>query len=502
MRFLIAVVMLLSVVITMPALGLPDSIYVTVQNGTERCMTLVLPDDSGWMGRGDVEYAIAMSPAKELTWSDFSYQKTRKVNENNSWQLPICFTRKSNASCGERFTLTISAPSVGVLRTISGGVCESSFAGVSTAPAAAGQSVGSALNQNFGLFDMAFSGQIYYVQPNGIVNITVLASSYQSSAALHATLTAGSMSVSPAANDVDFGTSGGQRQLLFQVQAPATAGTHDLALTGSLSGCSTAACSMTRHASLVVGSTPPARGGFSAQLFPTAINTEKGRPVVFRLIVYNNEAARSFNISMLKPYGIETDFIETSLTVGGGAQQSIDFNITPTGTESSYEFDMYVKSGENTKMAAGYVNVNGMAAGAQRALDMVQATGNLTAMAQARQAYNQFQSDPSLNSYGTLQDELDRIQKQASQGASSSFQNQSSNMTTPPVTPLQNYTPAPTSSSQGSGLDIFGKDMWILVVVVGALFAASIVIYTRKGKKSTGKGLRQEFEYREGQTTV
>ncbi|MBM3304233.1 MAG: hypothetical protein FJY76_03980, partial [Candidatus Aenigmarchaeota archaeon] len=391
---LLLVLLLLAAALPQTALALPDSIYVTVPNGTARCMTLVLPDDSGWMGRGDVEYSVSMVPESSRTWSDFSLQTTRRINENNSWQLPVCFTRRSNASCGERFTLTINS-SVGTTRMITGGACESAFAGVSTAPAAAGQSVGSALNSNFGLFDLAFAEQGYHVQPGGIANVTALLSSYQSGASLHITLTSGTgISVSPAAHDVDFGSLGGQRQVAFQVQAPSTSGIYDLALAGSVAGCSTSACTITKHASLSVGGTLPARGGFSSQLFPASINTEQGKPVVFRLTIYNNEGARSFNISMLKPYGLETDFTETSLAVGAGAQNSIDFNITPTGMESSYEFSMHVRSGDVTKLATGYLNVNGMAAGAARGLEQARATGNQSAMAQATQAYNQFQSNP------------------------------------------------------------------------------------------------------------
>ena len=493
---------ILSILASLPslALALPDNIYMTVPNGSQRYIMLQLPDDSGWPGRGEVEYTVTMSPEPLRSWSDFSQQIVR-TDENNTVQIPIYFSRKGNSSCSQPFTLTISAPSVGVNRIISGGACESSIAGVSTAQSARGQSVSSALNQNFGAFDMAFAEQGYFVQPGGIANITVLVSSYQAGANLHVTLAAGSslaadaavsLGVSPASQDASFG-SGGQRQLGFQVQAPNTTGSYVLLLNGSITGCTAQVCTVRRSSTLTIGSAP-AMGGFTAQLFPTAINTQQGASVTYRLTIYNNDATKSFNVSMLRPYGIETDFAETAVSVGSGAQQSIDFRVTPTGTDSSYELDMYISSeGATPKLVTGYLNVNGMAAGAQRGLEAVQATGNRSAINQANQAYSQFNANPSLNGYGTLQNELNSL---ASQAAAQSFNGTNTNATKP-VIPAQNYT-QPTQPAPGAGLDIFGKDLWILVIVVGIGFAASVVFYMKKGKSKAGKGLKQEFTFREG----
>ncbi len=481
MKFVVLVVVfLLAFAIPSTVFALSDNLYLTVPPGGDRFIVLQLPDDSGWQGRGEVEYTVTMAPSPQQTWSDFSEQIVR-TDENNTVQIPIYFSKKTNSSCGAPFTLTVSAPSVGAMRVINGGACESAFAVVSTGSALPNQSVGSAINQDFGLLDLAFAEQGYYVQPGGIANITVLAASNQGGAAISVKLAAGSLGISPSAHEVSLGAEGGQVQLQFEVHATNASGTYDLVLEGVMEGCSAQACSTTKRAKLVVGDAPPAKGGFSAQLFPTAMNTEQGSPVVFRLTIYNNEAGRSFDVSMPQVYGIETDFREATIAVGGGSQQSVEFNVTPTGALSSYEFSINVKSEENSKIVTGYVNVNGMDAGAQRGLEMVQATGNQSAMAQASQAYGSFHSDPSLDGYGSLQDELDRLARQPA-----SAQN-ASNGTVQPATQPQNYT-YPAANNQG--LDLLGKDIWILVVIVGVVFAASILFYTG----GRNKGVKTEFK--------
>lgn len=475
---------------TQAAYALPDSIYITIPPGGQRYITLQLPDDSGWAGRGGVEYTITMTPSSDRTWSDFSEQIVR-TDENNTVQIPIYFKRSSNASCGENFRLTISAPSVGAGRVINGGACESSFAGASTAPAQYGQNTSSALNQNFGMFDIAFAEQSYFAGPNEIVNITVLAGSYQDNLALHAVLSAAGASVSPAAHDINFGAGGGNRRVQFSVLSPSSPGTYSIALAGSVPGCMAQACSITRYASLVVGGSQPQEGGFSMQLFPSSISTSQNKPATYMLTVHSSEVARRFNISMLKPYGISTDFREQEFMLAAGAEKIMEFNITPTGNLSSYEFVMYAKSGENTKTVSGYLNVDGMEAGAQRGLEAVQATGNQSAMQQANDAYSRWSSNPSVNGYGTLQDELSGLASQ--QPAAAPVQN-ASNITTPPVVPYQNYTP---SNKQGSGLDIFGKDMWILIAIAAAGLVVFVFFSMRKKGSAKGGGLNEEFAYKD-----
>jgi hypothetical protein len=487
MKLLAALVVISAFMAFPAAMALPDSLYMTVANGTQRCVALQLPDDSGWHGRGDVEYTISMEPPLARSWSDFSEQVPRRISENNTNIIPICFARKGNSSCGERFTLTINS-SAGTVRVIQGGVCESSVAGVSTAPAPAGQAPAQALNQNFGLFDVGFSERSYHAKPNGVVNITVLAGSHEA-VSIHLELSSGVQSVSPPYYDASFSSLGGQREVKFQLQAPAAEGSYQITLSGSVPGCTAQACSMSRTAALIVSRTgaAPVEAGFRTEIFPTSINTAFGSPASFRVTVRNGDAQRNVTMSSLMPYGLSSDFNETAFNIEAGGQRTILFTVTPTGNQNSYDFSIYADSGDNRKLVTGYINVNGMEAGAQRALEAVQATGNQNAIQQANSAYNQWRSNPTTSSYGTLQNELNRLATQQGQAAATDKN------TTPPSS-NNGVLPNP---QEIKGIDIFGKDMWILILIAAAGLVVSMLFFMKGKKGGKKERLSSEFVYKE-----
>ena len=168
--------------LAVPVFAVPDSIFLTVPPGVpggatqQSCITLVLPDDSGWIGKGEFAYTLTMTPGSVLAWSDFSQQTTRKISENNTALIPICFYKRTNNTCGEQFTLTIDSTK-GTRRAIVGGACESGYGGASTAPPADNRSVGDNLNQNYGAFDVAFSKNAYTAQPGQNVSVTAIVGS-------------------------------------------------------------------------------------------------------------------------------------------------------------------------------------------------------------------------------------------------------------------------------------------------------------------------------------
>lgn len=491
-----AILAALAAALLQPALALPDDIYITIPPGGGDSVVLVLPDDSGWAGRGEVEYNVTMEPGPARTWSDFSEQIV-STDENNTVLLPVNFRKSSNASCGERFTLAITS-SAGTRREIRGGACESAHAGVSTAPAAPGQGVASALNQNFGMLDVAFSRQGYAAEPGAQLNITALASSHQGNASLRVVLSAGPISISPAFQDIGLGPSGGQAEARFLVQAPDAPGTYDLALTASLQGCALDSCSITRHADLVVGGSQPDEGGVSVLLFPGSISVSRGMPASFRLSVRSNDIERQFNISIAAPFGVESSLAEAGFSVPAGGERWIDFNITASGPLDSYRFTAYARYGDdysNVKQATGYINIDGMEAGAERALEFVENTGNADAMAEGSRLFDSFLDNPTPANYAGLQDELARLEAAARQ----SQQNQTPQPDAGQSGPSYNQ---PDQGTGGTGIDILGRDIWILAVIAAAGLALSLFFY-KKGMRRGHRGspLEQEFEYNENPTT-
>jgi hypothetical protein len=475
-----------------PALALTDDIYMAAPNGTNPCVNIQLPDDSGWSGKGEYAYVIAMSPGPALTWSDMTQQLTRKISENNTARIPICFSRKGNSSCGERFVLTINS-SVSS-RTIRGGVCESGVAGYSTSPSGQNQSVGSSLNSNYGIFDVAFADSSYRAAAGAVLNVSALAGSYRGGTTVHLALS-GLQGVTPASgHDVVFTSVGGNNVVQFQGQAPASSGTYELTLQGSIPGCTATGCSITRKVKLYVGDAAPVSGGFRMGLFPTAISASPGQAVSVMLTIYNYEVGRQFSVTATMPYGVDTDLAAgRNVSVAADGSASVNFTLTPRNVTGSFEFLVQIDSEGTKKIASGYINIDGELAGIERGMGFVQ-SGNPSAMGQAADALDAYRSNPSDQNYGRLQDELDRLARQAR-----NYTAPSDNNTGPVTTPANQSGPQITVPQQGRALDLLGKDMWIVFAIVGVLFVVSIVFYMRKGK--TGKKKqpagRQEFNYEE-----
>jgi hypothetical protein len=490
----------------------------SIPNASVQCANILLPDDAGYFGRGSVDYIITMEPDPYETWSDLSYERV-STDENNTGIIPVCFSSlgKPLGNCSRPFTIRIKADSIGVDKSWSGGACVSRYADFDTnVPPAPG--AGQAGEGQTG------SGQQVQAPMQGLDSVDILSMGFvemnkralsgepaefvlylQSHADLSITLSsqaAPGVSITPSSAQATISDGSRFHEMGFNVTA-ASYGTHYFTVTASIEGCSSASvCTKQAGGELIVGDSVPELAGFTAMVFPENINIRDLEPVTYRLTVTNMGDSDEFSIDASLPAGVQSTFSPTTLTVPSGESRTVTFDVTPESVSSSYELDFSVESGEGIrKPFTAYLSTNEMLTDAMRNMDAISQGPDAAATVQSRQQldgwYQTYQGSgygQGLDDYAELQGSLADArqaaanQMQGGQGDGGSGQDSDSGQDGSPASG-SDYLPMTTGQQ---GIDLFGKDLWMLLVVLLAVLGAALVVVQRR--KPRGDGLDQEID--------
>jgi len=443
------------------------------------CVNIFLPDDSGYTGSGSIEYVLTCSPGPSMSWGDLTEQRVW-TDENNTVLVPVCFSTfgRENGTCSDTFTISISAPSEGISKTFMGGVCVSGYRDVDTNPPQPGQDPGDVLNNNVDIFAMAFTTPTIYATPGEQVVWNLNIESY-ADVIIDLSVQTTTLSVTPAQSSVSLSDSLPRKQINYTVQAPGQAGTYDFNITGTIRGCSSGFCSRKVKGRLIVTDTPPQQTGFSVSIFPENINVEELEPVSYQFMIHNRGTERTFSVEMNVPEGIQTTFVPQNITVGADTDSTIMFSVTPANVSSFYVITLSAKHVNITKQATAYLSTNEMLTDAARAADRV--TGSTTdqrIINDVNSAVDNWYNNYRNSNYGENLEEYSNLQhtlNSAGQHSGNHTQNQ---------TVQDQGSPSQDTGQQPQGMDLFGKDLWILIAVIAAIVAVLLFIVFKKTKSA------------------
>ncbi len=472
MRTALAALLVSALMLAFPAAGLQEGMYMSIPNETIKCFDITLPDDAGAILKGEAEYRLQMDPAPYDTWSDLSDQIVR-TDENNTVVIPVCFRSygREIGTCAKPFTLSISSDRTPT-RTVSGGVCVSTYQDMDTGPALEeGEATSSGINDNNDVLSMAFKKPIKYALPGGQATFTL---QVQSHASLTVELTADSnATVSPVRSSLATSSAAPKRTLALTVTAPEEEGEYGIDVTGRIRKCTGSHCTKHASATLAVQDTIPEEGGFTVSIFPSNYNVKDLEEVPFELAITNNGPTDSFSITADFPEGIETDFEPSTVTVNGGEEGLMLYLVTPRKVSALYELEFTVERGGIKKPVTAYLSTNELLTDAMREADEVKALGDGAIGQEVDESlegfFERYQSreyGDELETYGDLKASLDSAREKAAQEPANGG--------------IQPTQPGPGTQPPG-GMDL--TLIIIIVVVAGGAIAAFLLLRKRGGKE-------------------
>jgi hypothetical protein len=90
--FMVLVLVVVLLVQALPSLALSSNWFFSVQEDGFRCVDVILPDDSGYIGTGTHEYTITCEPYDEcIYWGTTVTEERVAASENNTGIIPVCF---------------------------------------------------------------------------------------------------------------------------------------------------------------------------------------------------------------------------------------------------------------------------------------------------------------------------------------------------------------------------------------------------------------------------
>lgn len=457
------------------AFRLTDNLYFSITNNTIKCIDVILPDDSGFMGMGEFEYTLTCTS----NWSDLSEQVIR-TDENNTVRIPICFSGfgRNIGECSPPFRIGISSDLLGIVNEWSGGVCVSRYPDydISSEEAEDEEGVRRILSESVDLFDVGFSVERMYSEPGKGVIYSLMVESY-ASLTIDLDVKNTNLGVTPLAEAIQTSSSDPYHTLYFTVQAPEDNGEYSFDIKAVIRNCAGSFCSKTATGKLVVNESVP-ETGFSVYLFPRSINVKELEPVRYTLTIQNHGKAKSFTKRIdIRPV-TSTDFNwRGDITVLENNVHNISFTVTPEKISSLYEVEVTVGHEGIEKKASAALSTNEMLTDSMRSIDYINGLDpSLTrdansAMDEWYDGYRSSEYGEDTGSYSSLKDSLAGIRAQAEQ-------------------------PAPDDPPQGPGSDVPDRPgtgdededvgMWWLVpvIIIAAIAAVVLVVFFKKSKKT------------------
>ena len=461
------------------AYRLTDNIYFAMTNDTIRCIDLILPDDSGFMGKGEYEYMITCTS----NWSDLTEQIVR-TDENNTVKIPICFSGfgRKNGECSPPFTIGIASLTLGIEKEWNGGVCISRYPDFDIADEEAEDEddVREIISGNVDLFDMGFSVERFYSEPGRTIVYSLLIESY-AYLTIDLNVKNTGISATPMSETVQTSPADPYHTIYFTVQVPNNRGEYELEVEGRIRDCEGSFCAKKARGTIVVNETLP-ENGFSTYLFPKSINVKSLKPVLYTLTIQNHGKAKIFSTRIDISPVTETDFEwRDDVIVFENSTQSINFTVTPEQVSTLYEIEVTVSYQGLEKEATASLSTNEMLTNAVSWAEYLKGLNSSlsndvdSALDDWYNTYKSSNYGEDLDSYATLKDTF------AGLGNQTSYSSPETN---------GDYTP-PGEETEG------GETEWlwtvIPIVVIVIVVVAIIYMFFRKSEKTGEEGEGEYF---------
>lgn len=491
------------------ALPTSGSLYISIPNASVKCANLILPDDGGYFGPGAVDYIITMVPPDpEKNWGGITEQIVT-TDYNNTVVVPLCFSSINHpiGNCSRPFVIRLSAPSISLDRTWDAGMCSSKYADFDTGAPAIGTKSGSITPadpltglDNADIFSIGFSVAKKYIKPGETAEFTLW---LQSQAELELNLTVkgeGGIKVNPARASLTTSADDSLHDINFTAGPMTEEKTYSFTVTARARNCGSGSmCARQARAELVVGQQEPKIDGFLVSIFPENINVKDMGDVIYRIVVNNfgdNDDEFSFGASL--PDGVQSTFAPTTLTVPADEYRTMTFTVTPTEQSQSYELDFTVTSSSGvTKPVTSYLSTNEQLTDARRSLEAIEQLGDSQTYGQAvddvGKWYRSYQGSDygeDLESYSSLQSDLQDARQPGSGDPDIDVDDGGG------IDVGTDNNVAGDVRETTPGPDLFGKDIWILFVVILAILGAIMVFMKLSGRKM-GLNMNEEIDLEE-----
>ena len=303
--------------------------------------------------------------------------------------------------------------------------------------------------------------------------------------------------VTPSSAQVVTGADNGFHELNLTVSPVQQSGTYAFTVEAAVRDCGPGRlCTKRAAAELVASQELPDLTGFTASLFPENINVRDLQPVTYRLAITNMGESDEFTVEASLPEGLETTFAPTTITVPEGGYRTITFAATPGSVSSSYELEFTVSSGRGIeKPVTAYLSTNELLTDAARSMEQVNQVGDAERRNQATDELDRWYRTYQDSGYGENLDEYSELQGKLQAARQPSAAHVPSENQTPQQ-PQQGFPQDTQDLYQGmadeKGLDLLGKDLWILLVIMLVVLGAVFLILKKMKRKSSG--LDEEME--------
>jgi len=493
--------------ISVSALPSSGGLYLSISNESIKCVNIVLPDDGGYFGRGAVEYLITMTPDPEDTWSDLGYHRVT-TDENNTVVRPVCFSSigKQLGTCANPFTLRISAPSAGVDKTWDGGACASDHEDVDTTSMAGRGGLGVGAGQpdplagldSADIFAMGFSDSILYVTPEEQAEFSLWVQSFANLTIDLSASAQGGISLSPRSAVVVTGPGNDFHKLNFTVAPVMTDKSGSITIKGIVRDCGSALiCTRKSTAEVVVGQTRPELVGFMASVFPENLNVRDLEPLTYRLTVNNMGDTDEFSIDADLPEDLTTTFVPTTITVPFGEYRTITFSVTPGSARSSYELDFSVTSSKDiVKPVTAYLSTNELLTDVQRSMDLIIQNADPDTFDNANDEMSKWYRSYQDSDYGDDLSGYSSLQSTLQDARQPEEPEPLDNQTNGSDLDGNNGTDVFEGDNMVQGIELFGKDIWMLMVALLVILGALFFFF--QNRKKQGIRIDEEIDVNEG----
>ncbi len=466
------------------AFRLTDNIYFTVANDTIRCIDIILPDDSGFLGLGEYEYMITCTS----NWSDLTEQIVR-TDENNTVLIPICFHGfgRADGECSPPFRIGIESVNLGVNKQWNGGVCISKYMDVdiSDEEPEDEEDVRQILSGNADIFDIGFSAGTMYADPGEDVTFSLMVESYASLTIDLDVLDSGSsdLSVSPKGETIETSAASPYHTIHFGTQAPNQVGEYSFEVEAKVRGCDEGTCTRKATAILVVGGDEP-ETGFIAYLFPRNINVKELEPVHYTLTIQNYGASEMFSTRIdMSPVTDTTFMWGDNIMVLGGSNYTNDFTVIPDKALTMYEIEITIFQGGRDgveKKVTSTLSTNEMLTDVMRDAEYIKGldpslSGDVdAALNDWRSNYDDSGYGEGLDEYSSLKDSLSELREEAEESGNQ-------------PAPDDNGGYVPGASSDDDDTDQGEQGSWLWAIGIAVIIVVVIVVVFILLKKSETK---------------
>jgi hypothetical protein len=348
--------------------GVRDGQYISVRPGGIVTVIVDLPMDAGMEAGEGFVYSLEMVPDPNMTWSDFSYQSFRKVEDNNTASIAINFdtSGKKVGDCSSPYTLTLVVERMPkrVERVWSGGVCVSEWEDVDYVTEGIGDQpndVMNTLNDHTDTFDMQLNPKTISATPGEIKEFTLNVGGSEPMD-IQVSVSEGTIPIEPLGAAVSTSEEEPHQTITFSLRAPQEEGEYTFSIEGETGGCGGSYCSKTVTGRIEVSETPEEETGFSVTMFPENIDSRNLKPVTLRYTVKNNlDEDREFDISLdIEPIGARHTFEEESIEVGPKAMETSSFIFTPAEERKMYRVTVTATSGEEELSFTSFISTDEM----------------------------------------------------------------------------------------------------------------------------------------------